>query len=73
MTDLHANLADNTTVETAVHAARIYWMGEDREVAVLCLEGRPLLGTALLQGFRLLIDFSEDGSLLIDTIPTPRE
>ncbi len=52
LTDLTANLADNTTIRTAVHLATIVWDGVEKEVAVLVLEGRPLLGTALLEGCR---------------------
>ena len=65
VTELIANLADNTSVRTDVHAATIEWAGAEGEVAVLALGHRPLLGTALLEGFHLGVDFAEGGAVTI--------
>ena len=68
LTDLTASLADNTTIRTAVHAGTIIWLGEEREVAVLVIEGEPLLGTALPAGHHLEVDFAEGGAVLVEAL-----
>jgi clan AA aspartic protease len=68
LTDLTANLADDTDVQVDVHVATIIWDGSERAVAVLALGRRPLVGTALLAGRHLGIDFTEGGAVLIDPL-----
>jgi clan AA aspartic protease len=68
LTDLTANLADNTSIRTDVHVGTIVWDGAELEVAVLVLEGRPLIGTALLDGHHLEIDFFDGGAVRIETM-----
>ena len=68
LTDLIANLADNTAIRTDVHVATIVWNGMERDVAVLVLGGRPLVGTALLDGLHLEIDFTDGGGVVIEVI-----
>jgi clan AA aspartic protease len=63
--EIDANLANDADVRTAVHIATIVWEGQEKEVAVLALGRRPLLGTALLEGKRLCADFNEEGSVTI--------
>jgi len=53
--DLPANLADNSEVILPVHEAVILWNGEEREVRVLAAGRRPLLGTALLDDYELVV------------------
>jgi clan AA aspartic protease len=65
-TRLSANLADNTNVMTHVHLVTIMWHGVERDVAVLAIGRRPLLGTALLEDYHLSVDFYEGGSVIID-------
>lgn len=65
LTELTANLADNTSIRTDVHLATIVWDGVEREVAVLALGERPLLGTALLDGYRLEVTFTDGGAVQI--------
>lgn len=55
--NINANLADNSSVE-----------GVERNVAVLAMGRRPLIGTALLEDYHLSIDFCEDGTVLVDEI-----
>ncbi|WP_338044508.1 hypothetical protein [Nostoc edaphicum] len=42
--------------------------GTEREVIVLAMGRRPLLGTALLADYHLSIDFYEGGTVLLDEI-----
>lgn len=60
---INANLANNSSVVADVFQATIVWDGAERDVAVLAMGRRPLVGTALLDGFNLNADF-EDGGLL---------
>src|SRR5579864_7538875 len=56
---LDANLADDRRKSTPVHGARIVWDGQEIEVQVLAMGRRALLGTLLLDGFRLIVPFRD--------------
>ena len=45
--------------------AEIRWGDQNRVVTVLAMGRRPLLGTALLEGFNLTADFEDDGLLAL--------
>ncbi len=66
--EIDANLANDTDVKTAVHVATIIWNEREIEVAVLAMGRRPLLGTSLLEGSRLCIDFTEIGDVSIEAV-----
>lgn len=63
-----ADLADDSTVELAVHAAAIVWNGTPRVVPVLATGRRPLLGTGLLDGQELVAQFTENGLLTVENL-----
>jgi clan AA aspartic protease len=65
---LRANLADNSRIITNVHHVTIVWNGSEREIPVLAMGRRPLIGTALLEDYHLSIDFCEGGTVLVDDI-----
>lgn len=65
---INANLADNSNVATNVYLATILWNSVERDVAVLAMGRRPLIGTALLENYHLSIDFCADGTVLVDDI-----
>ena len=66
LTELAANLADDSDIHVDVHVATILWNGREREIAVLALGQRPLVGTALLAEHHLAVDFADGGAVLID-------
>jgi clan AA aspartic protease len=66
VTRISANFADDSNVMTRLHLATIVWHRVEREVIVLAMGRRPLIGTALLEDYHLSIDFCEDGSVTID-------
>jgi clan AA aspartic protease len=66
--NINANLANNSSVETDVYLATIVWNGAERNIAVLAMGRRPLIGTALLEDYHLSIDFCEGGTVLVDDI-----
>ncbi len=68
ITRINANLADNSNVSTNVYLATILWNGKERDVAVLAMGRRPLVGTALLQDYHLRIDFYEGGTVSVDEV-----
>jgi clan AA aspartic protease len=68
LTQLNAKLADGSAVATPVHVARIIWSGAERAITVLAMGSRPLLGTALLTGYHLEIDFEDGGLVRIDPL-----
>ncbi|KYC39295.1 clan AA aspartic protease [Scytonema hofmannii PCC 7110] len=65
---IQANLADNSKIATNAYAIRILWNGVERDVVVLAMGRRPLIGTALLEDYHLSIDFCEGGTVLVDEI-----
>ncbi|MBW4441207.1 MAG: clan AA aspartic protease [Plectolyngbya sp. WJT66-NPBG17] len=65
---IQANLADNSKIATNAHAVKIIWNGVERDVIVLAMGRRPLVGTALLEDYHLSIDFHEGGTVLVDEI-----
>jgi clan AA aspartic protease len=68
-TQLAAKLADGSSVSVDVHTADIVWDGQVIQIAVLAMSGQPLLGTALLSGFSLNVDFVDRGSLVLTRLP----
>lgn len=61
-----ANLADDSTILVAVHIAYIIWNGEERKIEVLATGKRPLLGTLLLHGSNLNVQFAEGGVIHVE-------
>ena len=62
------NLADGRTVEVDTHAATILWNGIERDVRVLATGRRPLLGTALLDGYELVAQFTDGGLVTVEDL-----
>ena len=65
---LDANLADDRRKSTSVHGAVIVWNGEEIDVQVLAMGKRPLLGTLLLEGYKLTIPFHDSETVTIDPL-----
>jgi clan AA aspartic protease len=64
-----ATLADGSVVALDVYRAEVVWDGEIREVLVLAAEGGVLVGTALLYGSRVTVEFLDGGPVLIERLP----
>lgn len=55
-----AVLADGSTVALETYACFFDWFGESYETQIIASDGKlPLLGTMLLAGHRLVIDYQE--------------
>jgi predicted aspartyl protease len=63
-----AHLADNSESLLPLHLATIIWDGEEKVVPVLATGSKPLLGTGLLKGFHLEIDFEVNGLVSINKL-----
>lgn len=68
VTRIRANLANDMNVMTRIHLATILWHGIEREVVVLAMGRRPLIGTALIEDYHFSVDFYEGGAVVIDEI-----
>lgn len=66
--DFPARLADGSAVNLPTHEAVVVWEGVEPEVHVLATGNRPLIGTALLAGAELLIQFVEGGLVTVDAL-----
>lgn len=62
-------LGDNRDVSLDLYRATILWDGNDRDIFVLATESEPLVGTSLLHGFHLFIDFIDGGEVRIEARP----
>jgi clan AA aspartic protease len=60
-----AKLADDSHASVPIFGATILWDDLEIGVTVMAMGSRPLLGTELLQGFNLSVDFEEDGQLAL--------
>jgi clan AA aspartic protease len=63
-------LGDGSEALFDLYAARIIWDGQYREIDVAESETEPLVGMALLYGYRLQIDAIEGGIVRIEKLPT---
>ena len=60
-----ATLANGTSFLVDAYTAAIIWEGVEYKVEVLAMGGRPLLGTSLLDGFKLEAEFNDGGLVRI--------
>ena len=67
--DIVVNLADGSQRKVGAYQATITWDGQDTDVAVFAMGDRPLLGTSLLDGFNLSVDFADGGAITIQRLP----
>jgi clan AA aspartic protease len=67
--DTRANLANDTDVILPVHVATIVWQGVEKRMRVLATGRRPLLGTSLLNGSYLGIEYHDGGPVHIEERP----
>lgn len=63
-----ANLADDSTIHLSVHVATILWDGLKRDVEVLATGSQPLLGTLLLDGHHVNIEFTDGGLVSVEDL-----
>jgi clan AA aspartic protease len=66
--DIVTTLADDSTVVLPVHKATIKWLDGDRGAFILATGSRPLLGTALLDGAELVVQFTEGGTVTVEEL-----
>ncbi len=64
-----AMLADGSSVRLDIYRAIVSWDGNLRAVQILAAEGGPLVGTALLHGYELRVEFVDGGSVTIEALP----
>ena len=66
--DLPVNLANDSSAFVRVHAATILWHGVEVDIRVFATGKRPLLGTALLDGYGFFSHFVENGLVTVDAV-----
>lgn len=70
---IRAMLGDGSTVSMPVYTVTLWWHGQPREVDVLATDSGSLIGMALLDGSRLLIDVTIGGQVVIEERVQPQE
>jgi clan AA aspartic protease len=63
-----ATLGDGSETVFDVYNAEIVWNGQLREIEIDAAETEPLLGMALLRGYRLQVDTIEGGLVTIEML-----
>jgi clan AA aspartic protease len=63
-----ATLGDGSETVFDVYNAEILWNGQLREIEIDAAETEPLLGMALLIGYRLQVDTIKGGLVTIETL-----
>jgi clan AA aspartic protease len=63
-----ALLADGEHVFLSVYAVKILWDGSTCEVLAMETGGDPLVGMALLEGYRLTLDAIDGGRVMIEAL-----
>ncbi len=63
-----ATLGDGSETVFDVYNAEIIWNGQLREIEIDAAETEPLVGMALLRGYRLQVDTIEGGLVTIETL-----
>ncbi len=61
-------LADGSETLLAVHVATIVWDNVEKVVLILASGYKPLLGTALMRGYHLEIDFEDNGLVSLEKL-----
>jgi clan AA aspartic protease len=61
-------MADDSERRVASHEVTVTWDNELRIVELLALDGRPLLGTILLDGYLLSAEMTEGGEVRVDLL-----
>ncbi|MDJ0705043.1 MAG: clan AA aspartic protease [Leptolyngbyaceae cyanobacterium MO_188.B28] len=65
------SLGDGSEALFDLYAATIIWDGQYHEIDVAESETEPLIGMALLYGYRLQIDVTEGGIVRIEALQSP--
>lgn len=61
-----ATLADGSQVLFSIHLATIIWNSVEKVVLILASVNKPLLGTAMMAGYHLEIDFEDNGLVALE-------
>jgi clan AA aspartic protease len=61
--NIAATLADGSSISVDVHLATIRWHKAIKDVEVICLEDRPLIGMLLLDGSEMNVHFKNGGRM----------
>ncbi len=64
-----ARLADGSETLLSIHLATIVWDNLEKIVPILASGYKPLLGTALMEGYHLEIDFEDNGLVSLEKLP----
>ena len=63
-----SELADGSIVPVTLYTAIVVWEGIERLIEVVGGDTDPLLGVKLLEGYRLVADFADNGTLQLSRL-----
>lgn len=63
-----AILANGSIEDCAVHEGTVSWDGQVRAVLVQAADGDPLVGMAMMRGYKLTIEVTNGGEVRLQTL-----
>lgn len=63
-----STLADKTRVLLSIYRLTVLWDGEERNIEILEMDGAPLLGMSLLDGYDIRIQATDGGLVTIERL-----
>lgn len=68
-----SELADGSIVPVTLYTAVVVWEGIERLIEVVGGDSDPLLGVKLLEGYFMIVEFTENGDLHLSRLPRPQK
>jgi clan AA aspartic protease len=62
-------LADGSEALSAIYLATVVWDDIEKVVLILASGYKPLLGTKMMEGYHLEIDFEDNGLISLEKLP----
>ncbi len=62
-------LADGSEALSAIYLANVVWDDIEKVVLILASGYKPLLGTKMMEGYHLEIDFEDNGLISLEKLP----
>jgi clan AA aspartic protease len=68
-----ATLGDGSEALFDIYEASVIWDGQFREIEINSADTEPLLGMSMLRGYRLQVDNTQGGLVMIESLHSARQ
>ncbi len=63
-----AVLGDGKEVSIDMYEITVVWDGQERTIGALAVDSEPLVGMAMLSGYRVILEIEENGNVTIEKL-----